>query len=333
MQKIKTAGSKIIANHLFNWRFLVGALFSLAALGWLITTTNWQAAWETLKRANYWFVLLAVLLNLLTIPMRTFRWRLLFRSANKPPIMQLTTAMLIGQNINVIVPARLGDLVRASLIKNESTAFVLGTQVMQTAPDLLMMTILIIIFLFQVTLPDWWRKPGIALLITAVIIMLTIIILVIIRHPLITFLETIPKRWPRLKIDRFLLMGSEFLRSLDSVKPVTLVFVISWSAAIWIVYGLTNYVLLAAFTDDASLMAAFFVLIVLQLSIAVPSSPGRIGVYHVLSVQALTIFAIHTSDAISFSIILHFISIILPIIIGGLLAWQMGLKLGINTDI
>ncbi len=318
-----------------NWQLWLGIAFTLYTAGWLVATTDWQEIWHQLPQANLAFVSAAILLNITNVFIRAWRWQLLFPHKQPPPMDQLMSALLIGQIVNVIVPApRLGDLIRASLVKEHKISFVLGTQMMQTGFDLLMMAVLIVIMLFQVTLPDWWRDSGQALLITAVIAILMLVMMVMARKAIIRFLEQLPQRWPRLHYPRLLEMGVNFLRSLDSfTRPLTLIWVIGISIIVWLIHGFTNYMVLAALipqttvlTSKMMVLASFFVLIVLQLGIAVPSSPGRVGVFHYLSVLALTVFAIKRSTAVSFSILLHLITIVMPMGIGAILAWRTGIR-------
>ncbi len=332
----KTEDAKDANKGGFNWRFWLGILFTFVTVGWLLLTTDWQEIWSQLAQANLLLIGAAILLNIANIPIRAWRWRHLFPREQPPPMDLLMSALLIGQIVNVMTPSRLGDLIRASLIKGYKTSFVLGTQIMQTGFDLLMLAVLIVVMLFQVTLPDWWRDSGRAMLLTAVIAILMLIIMVFARKRIAHFLEHIPQRWPRLHYPRLLEIGVNFLRSLDTfTRPLTLIWVIGISIIIWLIYGFTNYAILVALTpQDAALppqmaiLASFFVLIVLQLGIAVPSTPGRVGVFHYISVQALTVFAIARATAVSFSILLHLVSIVMPMGIGALLAWRMGIGLG-----
>ncbi len=311
-----------------QWRMWVGGILTAATLIWLIATTDWPSTGAALAKANYGLVLVALFSNLLTIPIRAWRWQLVFPHENRPPIGKLTVAMLVGQAVNLVAPARLGDFVRASLVEGQRTAFVLGTQVMQTALDLLMTAVLVLIMLLQVTLPVWWRDSGQALLLTAVIAVIAVIVMALARHPITRLLQAIPQRWPNMKGQRLLAIGIEFLRSLDAFeRPSALAGAVALSILLWSVYGLTNFFVLAAFSSQASLLAAFFVLIVLQLGLSIPSSPGRVGVYHYLSIQALAVFPIEQAETVSFAIVLHLISVVIPILIGAWLAWQSGISL------
>ena len=234
--------------------------------------------------------------------------------------------MLIGQAINVFVPARLGDIVRSTMVETESTAYVLGTQFLRLALDTIMLAVLVIFLLFQVSLPQWWRGPGEALVVTSILVLLAVAGLIAGRRYLERLLVWLQQRWPFAWGRRFLGIAASFLYSVEVFSnPLIISVLAALTILIWVVYALVNYVLLAAVGIPPSWLAALFLLVVLLLGVAVPSSPGRVGVYHYLAVQALAVFGVDQSTALSFAIIQHLISVILPAVIGALLIWHSGL--------
>lgn len=314
-------------NRIQQWRTPIGIILSVGCLIWLAATTDWGETWGAVRQAKGWLVLAAVLLNLVTIPMRALRWQLIFPQP-RPKLKSLTTAMLIGQAVNVVTPARLGDLVRASLVEEKPTGFTLGTMVIQTALDLIMSATLVVIILFQLTLPEEWQSSGQIVIFTAVFAIAIVLITVFGRGLFIRIMEWIQTRWPRLPLRRVFKIGIDLLQSFDAVQnPLVVVGALLWSVAIWTVYGLTNYVLLLALTPDATLLAAYLVLVVLQLGISIPSTPGRVGVYHFLGQRALEVAGQNSGVALAFAFILHLISLIMPAVIGAILAWQRGINL------
>jgi len=306
----------------------VGIIFTILTLGWLIFSIDWSETWHALRKANYMLVSLALSVNLLSIPLRTWRWQTLFPLETRPAFGKLTSAMLIGQAINTIAPARLGDVVRASLVKTERTTYVLGTLVLQMVVDLLMVAGIAATLLFQIALPPWWRGSGQILVLAALVSVVGIVMIVWGRQYIFRLLELVSRRWQNLKISKILDEVENFLRSFDIVsRPKVLLQVFAWSIVIWIFYGAVNYILMKALGEPPSILAAFFLLVVLQLGVAIPSSPGRIGVYHYLCVIALAVFGVNGAQAVSFAIILHFISVIIPIAMGAILASHMGIQL------
>jgi uncharacterized protein (TIRG00374 family) len=309
-----------------RWRFYLGIVLSLIALLWLVFTTNWSETWEALKTANYLLVLAAVALNLISIPLRSWRWWLMFPPEQRPGFQPLTTIMLIGQAINVFAPFRLGDFVRASLVEGQHAAFVMGTQVLRIALDLFILAGLVIVLLFQVQLPPWWRGPGELLLVTAIIVLLILVGVAAGRNLILHLVSIVQGYWPFMRGRHWFTIVAEFLRSLDIFgQRRRILSLFGLSLLIWAFYAAVNYLVLGAVGAAYSWLAALFLLAVLQLGIAIPSSPGRVGVYHYLAVQALAVFAVSQSTSVSYAVLLHLISVILPAALGMVLAWRSGL--------
>ena len=100
-----------------------------------------------------------------------------------------------------------------------------------------------------------------------------------------------------------------------------------WTLAVWLVSALTNLLLLAAFGLEPSPRVALFLLVVLQAGVAVPSAPGKIGVFQFLCVLALSVFDVPASVAFGYGVVLYLI--VLGSICGWAVfgLWQRGLSL------
>lgn len=307
----------------------LGILLSLACLVWLVWKTDWAGVWVALGGMDYWLALLALLINLGSVFLRAARWRLMFRAPRVPPFGKLVAALLVGQAVNVLAPARLGDLARATLVGPGETGYTLGTLVVEIALDLLMLAVLIVLLLSQVTLPSWWRGSGQALLAISTIALAGVGALVVGRRWVTRLLERLSERWPYPWMRRILTAAEQLLLSLDTLgQPARLFSALAWSVMIWLSYAAVNYTLLGAIGESPSILAALFLLAVLQLGVAVPSSPGRLGVFHYLCVQALGVFGIEGSEALSYAFVLHLISVVLPMALGAALAWRLGVQFG-----
>ena len=84
-----------------------------------------------------------------------------------------------------------------------------------------------------------------------------------------------------------------------------------------------NYAVLRALNldIDAPVLAAFFVLIVLQVGTSVPSTPGKIGVFQYLVVLALAPFGIEGEPALTYGVLLHVVGFGPVVVLGGLWSW------------
>ena len=66
-----------------------------------------------------------------------------------------------------------------------------------------------------------------------------------------------------------------------------------------------NALILCAFGIEPWLPAAILTLVATNLGMALPSAPGYLGVYHFLSMLALSAFNIESSTAFSYAVVAH----------------------------
>jgi uncharacterized membrane protein YbhN (UPF0104 family) len=100
--------------------------------------------------------------------------------------------------------------------------------------------------------------------------------------------------WKRIRIGLLVLREPKrFLRSLAFLS-------LSWFLA-----GIQYWLVLKAVLPEAILLWAFFMLTVTLLGVAVPSSPGFIGVFEAASVLALSVFDVPRGEALAASLLIH----------------------------
>jgi len=311
----------------FDWRFWVGALLTLACLVWLIVAMDWPAVFSALARVDLRWALLATGINLGSVFARALRWRTLFGEQPAPNWRRLAAALLVGQAGNVLLPARLGDIARASIASSGDAPLVLGTIVAEVSLDLLMLASLTVFLLAQVSLPRWWRVPGQVTVLSAVAAILLLALLVANRRRLASLIDRWSGRDQQRLVGRMLGLANRFLEGLSGLTLPTLARGLTYSGLVWLLYAAVNTTLLAAIGQQPSVLAGLFVLAVLLVGVAVPTSPGRIGVFHYLCVQALTVFGLDQATALSYAMVLHLISVVIPALLGVLLAWSLGVPL------
>ena len=99
-----------------NWKFWVGMGFSGTFLYLAFRRTDLLAVGYTLRQAAYIWLFPAVVLTLLSFYLRAYRWHYLLESIKPITISSLFSATLIGFMANNLLPARLGEFVRAYVI-------------------------------------------------------------------------------------------------------------------------------------------------------------------------------------------------------------------------
>ncbi len=146
-----------IGKRLLNWRTLIPLVIVIVALVYFAQKANInpQQTWASIRTANIYFVLAAFAIYYLSFIIRTLRWRLLLQNAGYtkaneielPKFWKLLEIIYISWFANVIVPAKLGDLYRAYLLRKETglpTSRTFGTVIAERLLDLIVLLLLFI---------------------------------------------------------------------------------------------------------------------------------------------------------------------------------------------
>jgi hypothetical protein len=92
---------------------------------------------------------------------------------------------------------------------------------------------------------------------------------------------------------------------------------LGWEGLNWLVGILQYYLFLRAFFPNPNLLWVIFTVGVGALGIALPSSPGALGVYEAALVGALVVFGLEASATFAFALSMHIIGYIVTGLIGG----------------
>jgi uncharacterized protein (TIRG00374 family) len=257
----------------------------------------------------------AVAVEFLTFWAIAARWQRLFTPHKSPSKGRLFEILTIAQLVNGVLPAKLGPLVRAYLAgKGESrgVAFALTTVVGEKLVEGTSLLVIGAAVLPFVPLAGWLRPAtwvGAALLLVA----LALVVWIAFRQETAgRWLERLLARWPRL-----LGVAHSALAALAVWQDRRAILSLAgWSAFIWGITVLLNQLLLWSLGIDVPLLAPLLLLVVLQIGVRVPSSPGSIGVFHYLSVLALTLFGVEKDLAFSYGVLLHLVTYLPPSLLG-----------------
>ncbi|MDD2695461.1 MAG: lysylphosphatidylglycerol synthase transmembrane domain-containing protein [Anaerolineales bacterium] len=309
-----------------NWQVWVGAAISLGCLYLAFRGVQLEPLLAQLGRASASWLLLSLGVSLATLLAKAARWRALFAPPRLPNRGRAFAIQSIGMLFNLYMPARLGDLARAYLMgesEGMSKTYVLGTIVLEKFFDLAMLLISVGLLVTQLAIPVWLIGPSetTALLLGGVV--LALVVLTLRPDPALKLVERasvlIPadgRGWVRRQTQNAL-ASLQVLRS-----PVHTLRIVLWTLLIWTLGFVTNYLVFLAVGFALPIWAAIFLLAVLQIGIAVPSSPGRIGVFHYLTVLSLDFFAIDHQAGQGYSLALYAVAILPPTLAGAYFVWR-----------
>ena len=277
---------------------------------------------QLILSANPWLVLAAFLVFYAGFPLRGLRWATLLRGTGlRIPVKDSTEIILLSWLVNCVVPAKLGDVYRAYLLKINSTASLsrtFGTVFIERFLDLFAIAILGLAagyWSFRAGLP-----PAIQVVFgigVAVVVALAIGLFSMrnFGRRIIVRLRFLPHQILEL-YDRF----EEGVFGAIVAKHLPLLVVLT--GAIWMTEGLRLYLVIQAlgFEDvQLGISGAVFVALIGSLLTAVPLSPAGLGIVEAGVVGVLTVaYGVPLPEATAIALLDRVISVFSVIVIGSI---------------
>lgn len=295
-----------------DWQLWVGIAISLGSLFLALRDVDLSQLVAALRQTEAGPLGLAVLSAMATPLAKAARWRLLLPQPHRTPLIRCFSILSIGLMVNAFAPARLGEVARVYLMgeaEAESKAYIAGSIVLEKVLDLVFLVLALILLFSQMVLPkwladSWWSSiagAGIALLFILLLVAQTDWALRIVEW----FSRVIPSTVWRERLVRQAYLGLSSLSKLR--QPSTMGRLIGWSFLVWVLGALTNYLIFVSMSLSLSAWIALLLLVTLQIGVAVPSSPGRVGIFHYLTILSLTPFGIVNDVALGYGIVLHLV--------------------------
>jgi glycosyltransferase 2 family protein len=300
-------------------QFWIGMGISVISIVVILLLVNPAEIITSLRQADVSFIALSALGILLFMIIRAIRWR--FMLGNEISGSQVFHIQNIGYMFNMVLPFRLGDVTRAILIGNVppmTLARGFSTMVVERILDMMFIVALLPFTLVEViSLPSWIQDGARAsgfIALTAI----GVLIVAANQRPLATRWATaVFKRISFINTEQWIGRMNELLDGLNSLTRLkdSLILVLL-SIIVWIPILFAYQAGIRAVGGQVSLLAASFVVCAAALSIAIPSSPAQIGVFHLGVTAALLALGQSESVAAGFAVIYHALNLISMIVLG-----------------
>lgn len=307
--------------------FWLGGLISLVTLFLLYRLIDIEALGETLQTARLEYLVLGLLIVYpLAMVSRAQRWWwLLQRDISWRNSLHIIN---LGYLANMIFPARLGEVVRLILVRNEpagNSGKAVSAIAVERLLDLLfaLMTIALgLALLGSVSDLPSEVVTSLVILLSLTVVGFAILLFTPPLHPLIIRIieAVLTKLMPPLaeRLTRFV---ERMLTSMQYLaNPVRLAIVIGWTTLTWAVYVLFFHLVLLAFLPVPSIGASLLATGFIALSIGVPSVPSYAGPFHVGAALALSTYGYAEVVGASFALTAHALTTMLTILVG---MWSM----------
>jgi uncharacterized protein (TIRG00374 family) len=311
-----------LARRFLNFRTIGSIVFGVALLVLLfvfVLGVDWGRTWSQIVHANLGLLLLALAAYYLTFPLRGFRWAfILRRTGTNIDVVPATEILFLSWFVNCLVPAKLGDLYRAYLLKGSygaSASRTVGTIFIERIADI------IVIFALALAAGFWSfrgrQRPEVdALFIAGFVIALALIVFVL-------ALRFAGGHLTRFLPDRVADLYERFHEgSTGALTPSSLPMIVIVTGAIWLLEGARVYFVIRALNlPDAHLgiSASVFVALAAALLTAIPLTPAGVGFVEAGIVGALLIYGVPHDAAVAVALTDRAISIMTVIVLGGIL--------------
>lgn len=311
-------------------RYALGILITALALWLSFRNLDWGTLKQSFSQVNMVWAILAVGNILLSVYIVGWRWQILLESKAHIPLIDMFRYNIISQYVNIIIPARFGELLRAWLAARKyslSGSYVLGTILIEKMIEYLIVFILAVLapvfFTFQT------RLKGHTIAIVIFLILISLLILAIWKRVLVRkWLTRLASVFPvklRERILDFLEKGMEAFTLLKDIKMtlqvVFITLIVIFSQVI------TNLILFKAYGFDLSIFEALILQLALLIGMSLPSVPGKIGIFEYTVVLALSMFGIEKSIALSYGLMLHVIAYLPKILLGFIFTSNLNISL------
>ena len=313
---------------------IVGLAVSLVALWVVLRSVDLGASLDLVSKANPLYLLACAAVIATQVVLRSARWRVLLprrRDGNRIALRRIPAPLLVGYLGNAVLPARLGEPIRAYLVarrEDVDAAESFGSVVLERIVDTATLAMIAFAAAAAVDAPDWIVRA------TAIIALggfaLIAAIVVVGLRPFATLGRRLAGRIPgasRLApiIDRL----DDFARGIDRPSRSSGILVAAVvSAACWMLDATTFWLVARSLGVEVSPPAALLIAAVTVLGTALPSAPGYVGTFELAAATTAQALGVDPAAAFALAILAHAVSVLPTAAAGAVALVAMDVRLG-----
>jgi uncharacterized membrane protein YbhN (UPF0104 family) len=278
---------------------------------WLaVRGVDLSAVRRTLRAADVVYVAGAVAGMAVVYVVQALRWRVIAcGDASRGQYVRLVVA---GVAANNVLPGRLGDGLRGvwlARVEGISSGRALATVVFDRAADVIALVALLAVSLPFTVRPGWLIRIGLGG-IGLVVVVVGVLVAARLGSRMHERGDRARSRGRR--VARDLLDGLS-----EPPSPGRAAVALAWSLVAWVIWSLAAWLAARSLRVELSPTDALLVAGVINLGVAIPSSPGFVGTYQWLGVSTLSLLGVDREKALSFSILLHAVWYVPTTVAGG----------------
>ena len=288
-------------------RAIVGGVVGLGILVVLLLRVDMGQLGAVLWGVHIGLLTVSLTIKVVVMWLKSARWAITIRGVTGRPVRHAFSASMIGFAGNVLLPARLGELLRVGVIAKHNRV---GRPLALTTLGVTQLFDLLALAAYFLGVSIWatrlltGQRWTMALLGGGIVLLFTCLAMVqrwsqALRPLLAPLHQKLPAALNR-RLSRY---GRLFLQGLGVLTQGRVVgWVVLLTIAVWGLETVAVFITLEAFRIPPTPMMAAVLVVVLNLSFAFPITPGNIGIAQALGVFLLGAFGIAQESALAYSI-------------------------------
>jgi uncharacterized protein (TIRG00374 family) len=314
-------------------RIVLSVVISLVFLAFAVRGVDWSEAFAALRAANYFWVFLMLPVTIWSLFIRAQRWRVFLHAVGVPPLRPLVSATNIGFLANMVLPLRIGEVVRPVLLSRRAAlplSGVLASVLLERIFDMFTILFLFGLSVSLVNVSDQVRQWGWMLTVLALAVAAVIVLIRLQEQLALGIARRLADLLPERVGAQAYGFAQGFVKALEMLdSPMAYVRAFGWSLFLWIVISIVYVFGFWAFHLDVEPLRGGLVLTTLvAIAVSVPSAPGFIGAFQLGCVLGLRIFGVAESPALAYSIIVHLSQFVGCIVAGLYSMWTDNISFG-----
>ncbi len=315
--------------------FLAGTLLLITMLWWI----GLDRLISVISRASPFWLILTVFTIPVAYLVRAWRWKILLTPVKNPVKMSnMFWATTVGFMVNIVVPVRLGEFVRAYIVgekENMDFASSFSSIIVERTLDLIgILTIgftVLALLPIYITTPQWFTDSFIVVSIFVVVIVVVLVLGVKKEEEIVKLVDRILDwlhfsfHWKE-KIHGFvqsLINGTKSIS--QGPKFLTVTLTLTW--ILWLIQLTGVYFIFRAFNYQAHIMLIFLGAVVMYLTHILPAVPGYVGTYEAYWMLIFLGLGLTRMDfVLTMGLVSHLLGVVTMLVMGCLGVMWLGLS-------
>ena len=315
-------GGKI--GKIVRWVITAGVIVGMVLFA---RTVNWHDTWKAIRAASPGILLVATLVNLLSLAVKGVRWWIFLRPVGASSLPLAMRATFAGAGLNNVLVANGGEAARVIFVSRAShvpSARVLATLALERLFELIGYIVMLALAISFLNLPSSIERfRPVAWLSLAVVL------------GLLVYLVRRPEKAAQVVVEgagwkaRFGAYMSRFMETMAELStPSRFVAALLLSVGVWILQVLTYHLTARAAGFPITLVGTIACLLAVNLGFALRATPGNVGVFQMLYAVTAVAIGLDRNQAIAVAFLIQTQQILPVTLMGVALAPEFLLKRG-----